>query len=208
MLRVRQIPTASFSLLSYVIHDDASGEAIIVDPPLSITRQLNLDSLRVKALINTHIHPDHTMGNRSLSRFAPARAHPSENAWYLRVYNALLTAVFTGRLPSRISFTLEDNERIALGDACIQVMHTPGHSPGSICLYWDGNLVSGDTVFAEGIGRTDLPGGSMGHLKKSLARITGLPEETIIWPGHSYGNRTKASLSEIMPFLSWVMNTM
>ncbi len=208
MLRVEQIPTEGFSLLSYIVYDEASREGIIIDPPLYIAHQADLASLHIRAVINTHTHPDHTMGNRSLSGMAPVLAHEAEDTWYLRLYNTLLTAVFTGRLQTGISYTLNEKERIVLGDTHVEVLHTPGHSPGSICLYWSGNLVSGDTVFAEGIGRTDLPGGSMEQLRKSIGRIMCLPPDTTIWPGHSYGNRRKASLGEIMPFLSLIAGGM
>lgn len=208
MLRVEQLATERFSLLSYIIRDEASGECLIIDPGLYIIHESCLDHLAIKAVINTHIHPDHTMGNHSLSGRAGILAHPGENIWYLKLYNALLTAVFSGRMQPRISFTLSEKQPITLGDTAIEVLHTPGHSPGSICLYWEGNLISGDTVFAEGIGRTDLPGGSMRLLKQSISRILGLPDDTIIWPGHSYGSRCKAMLSEIRPFLSWVLTNL
>ncbi len=207
MLKIEQIDSSSFSLLSYVIFDEASHEGIIVDPPLYMYHYANLDLLKIRAVINTHIHPDHTMGNRSLSKMSPVLAHTRENTWYLRLYNSVLTAALTGKPQARISFSLKDKERIVLGENPIQVLHTPGHSPGSICLHWEGNLVSGDLVFAEGIGRTDLPGGSMAHLKKSIAIILGLGPETIIWPGHSYGNRKTAVLKEIKPFLSRVLTS-
>ena len=208
MLTIEQIATQGFNLLSYIIRDDAAGEGLIIDPPLHIARRHGLDALRIKAIINTHIHPDHTMGNRSLADMAPALAHPAENTWFLRLYNTLFTFLLTGRIHPRISFTLSENERIILGDTKIEVFHTPGHSPGSICLYWGENLISGDTVFADGIGRTDIPGGNMAHLKKSIARIMDLPDNTIIWPGHSYGNKLKATLAEIRPYLSWVITNL
>jgi hydroxyacylglutathione hydrolase len=208
MLSIEQIPTQSFNLLSYIIRDEASGEGLIIDPPHHITHRHGLDALRIKAVINTHIHPDHTMGNRSLADMAPVLAHLRENTWFLRFYNTLFTLLFTGHIQPRISFTLSENAGILLGDTNIEVLHTPGHSPGSICLYWDGNLISGDTIFAEGVGRTDMPGGNMTHLKKSISRIMGLPDNTLIWPGHSYGNKMKATLAEIRPFLSWVITNL
>jgi len=92
-----------------------------------------------------------------------------------------------------------------VGDNLIKVLHTPGHSPGSICLYWDGNLISGDLVFAEGIGRTDIPGGSMSLLKKSIRDIMTLPGDTIIWPGHSYGGIRRETIYGVTPFLKKVV---
>jgi glyoxylase-like metal-dependent hydrolase (beta-lactamase superfamily II) len=208
MLSIEQIVTNNFSLLSYIIHNESTHECLIIDPPQDIARRVDLDSLRIKTVINTHIHPDHTMGNRGLANMAPVLAHPGENTWFLRSYNTLFTFLLTGRFQPRISFTLSENARIILGDTDIEVLHTPGHSPGSICLYWDGNLISGDTIFAEGIGRTDIPGGNMAHLKKSITRIMDLPDNTLIWPGHSYGNKMKATLAQIRPFLSWVITSL
>ena len=208
MLSIEQIATQNFSLLSYIIRDEATGECIIIDPPLHISRRPDLDALRIKATINTHIHPDHTMGNRCLADKAPVLAHPAENTWVLRFYNTLFTFLLTGRIQPSISFTLSENARVILGNKVIEVLHTPGHSPGSICLSWDGNLISGDTVFAEGIGRTDIPGGNMADLKKSINRIMDLPDSTLIWPGHSYGNKMKATLAEIRSYLSWVITNL
>jgi len=208
MLSIEQIATQGFNLLSYIIRDEATGEGLIIDPPHHITHRPGLDALKIQAVINTHIHPDHTMGNRGLANMAPVLAHPGENTWYLRFYNTLFTFLLTGRIPPGISFTLSENARISLGDTNIKVLHTPGHSPGSICLYWGENLISGDTVFAEGIGRTDIPGGNMALMKKSITRIMDLPDRTLIWPGHSYGNKMRATLAEIRPFLSWVITNL
>jgi hydroxyacylglutathione hydrolase len=208
MLSIEQIATQDFNLLSYIIRDEAIGEGIIIDPPHHITDRPGLEVMRIKAIINTHIHPDHTLGNRELADMAPVLAHPQENKWFLRSYNTLFTFVLTGRMQPRISFTLSENAHIILGDTTIEVLHTPGHSPGSICLYWDGNLISGDTVFADGIGRTDIPGGNMKHMKKSIIRIMDLPDNTIMWPGHSYGNKKKATLTQIRPYLSWVITNL
>jgi hydroxyacylglutathione hydrolase len=208
MLSIEQIATQGFNLLSYIIRDEAIGEGIIIDPPHHITHRPGLEAMRIKAIINTHIHPDHTMGNRELADMAPVLAHPLENKWLLRSYNTLFTFFLTGRIQPTISFTLSENASIVLGDTNIEVLHTPGHSPGSICLYWDGNLISGDTIFADGIGRTDIPGGNMKHMKKSIIRIMDLPDNTIMWPGHFYGNKMKATLTEIRPYLSRVITNL
>ena len=208
MLTVEQLITNSFSLLSYIIRDEERTECLIIDPPRDITSRIDLDTLRIKAVINTHIHPDHTLGNRSLAGMAPILAHPGENTLALRCYNAVFTFLLSGRIQPRISFVLSEENKVVLGNTSIEVLHTPGHSPGSICLYWDGNLIAGDTMFVEGIGRTDIPGGSMVHLKKSIAKIMDLPGETIIWPGHSYGGAYRTTISEATPFLKWVVNTL
>ena len=116
-----------------------------------------------------------------------------------------LAAVFTVSIPPKISFTLTENTVLSLGSSHIQVLHTPGHSPGSICLFWPGHLVCGDTIFVQGIGRTDIPGGSTDAIRKSIERLLRLPGSTRIWPGHSYGGRYTALLDEVAPSLRGIL---
>ena len=83
---------------------------------------------------------------------------------------------------------VKDNDEIVIGDVKLKVIHTPGHSRGGICLYGDGNLFTGDTLFVGAIGRDDLPGGDYAVYMDSIhKRILTLPEDTIVWPGHDYG---------------------
>ena len=83
---------------------------------------------------------------------------------------------------------LEDGDEISLGSETITVLHTPGHTPGGISLHWEGHLITGDTLFREGVGRTDLPGGDGTVLRQSLVRLGRLPLDTVVYPGH--GERT------------------
>jgi glyoxylase-like metal-dependent hydrolase (beta-lactamase superfamily II) len=207
MPQVEQLATETFSLLSYVIRDDRARECLIVDPPADIMSRVRLNEWKIKAVINTHIHPDHTLGNRKLAGLAPVLAHSEENRWLLKCYNIMFTFLMSGRVQPAISFSLSENTPVFLGEQAIRILHTPGHSPGSICLYWDGNLISGDTIFVQGIGRTDLPGGSMPAMRESVTRLMGLPGETIVWPGHSYGGAYHATLGQIAPVLQWVVKT-
>jgi glyoxylase-like metal-dependent hydrolase (beta-lactamase superfamily II) len=92
---------------------------------------------------------------------------------------------------------VEDGDRIRVGDISLEVIHTPGHSPGGICLLADGNLFTGDTLFVGGIGRTDLPGASTAQFMESIrGRLLSLPGETVIWPGHDYGMRPSSTIDE------------
>lgn len=201
MMNIRQIGTSSFALLSYVVSDSESGESFIIDPPADLDAHIDIASLKVKAVIHTHIHPDHTMGDHLFSGKVPILAHTDEGRLFQRIMNSSLAAVFTARIPPKISFSLTGRSDLRLGKTPIEVIHTPGHSPGSICLYWTGNLLSGDTIFIEGIGRTDIPGGSFSQIRTSIERLIALPGNTKIWPGHSYGGRYSADLEEITPFL-------
>ncbi|MCE5274734.1 MAG: MBL fold metallo-hydrolase [Syntrophaceae bacterium] len=207
MLAIDQLRTEAFSLLSYVIREPRTNEALIIDPPHNVTSRIDAEALKIRAVINTHLHPDHTQGNPRLSPFAPILAHVVENTRFLRFYNTVFTFLMSGQRQPRISFSLSEGTRISLGDETIEILHTPGHSPGSVCLSWDGNLVSGDTLFAEGVGRTDIPGGSSAQLKKSIARLMELPAETVIWPGHSYGGSCRATLAQVAPFLKRILSS-
>jgi glyoxylase-like metal-dependent hydrolase (beta-lactamase superfamily II) len=98
--------------------------------------------------------------------------------------------------PSRL---LEDNDIIEIGNSTLRVIHTPGHTPGSICLYGDGNLFTGDTLFVGAVGRTDLPGGSARQLLSSIReKLYTLPPETRVWPGHDYGEAPISSIEREM----------
>jgi glyoxylase-like metal-dependent hydrolase (beta-lactamase superfamily II) len=207
MLVVEQIESTGFSLLSYVIHDTDSRECIVVDPPQDICSKVDLSFLSVNAVVNTHTHPDHTLGNHLFRGRAPILAHTRENFLPLRIFNHTFSLILTGRIQPAISFSLKEGDHIQVGEHSLEVMHTPGHSPGSICLFWEGNLITGDTLFAEGIGRTDIPGGSAQRIKESLARTATLPDETMLWPGHSYGGKTRAMLGDVRPFIAWMLRT-
>ncbi len=189
MLEVRQVATERYQLLSYIIVDSSTKEALIVDPPHNIGDFID-EGLKPRFLINTHIHPDHTRGNRQLDM--TALAHTDENRPMLKLFNRL----HDGLWPGKIRFSLKDGDSIHLGGDTIKILHTPGHSPGSICLHWEDNLISGDTLFVMGCGATHFPGGSMAAMQKSLQRIFCLPPETTVWPGHSYGGQRRATLAE------------
>ena len=203
MLNVSLIACDAFALLSYVLTETGSGESPIVDPPADLGERIDLGSLKIRAVVNTHLHPDHTMGNHLFAGTAPILAHPGDSGFFMRLASSSLSALFTARIPPKISFTLEEGSSLELGDACIRVMHTPGHSCGSICLYWPGNLITGDTIFVEGIGRRHP--WAAPRPSESIRRILDLPDDTRIWPGHSYGGHLTATLGQIRASLGQVV---
>ncbi len=206
MLEVRQIASSTFTLLSYLIVEPCSGEMIVIDPPRDILRHLDGVPLTLKAVINTHGHIDHILGNAALAVQAPILAHPGDNTVLLRGLNALLTCLLSRRISPRPDYSLQEGQTLCLGDESLTVLHTPGHSPGSICLAWENNLVSGDTLFAGGIGRVDIPGGSAEAMHASLTRLSALPDATRIWPGHFYGGAYSTTMGENRRALVWSMN--
>ena len=91
---------------------------------------------------------------------------------------------------------VEDGDTIGFGEEKLTVLHTPGHTPGGICLYDEGNLFTGDTLFVGAVGRTDFPGGSLEVLLRSIKeKILSLPDDTIVWPGHDYGGRPSSTVA-------------
>ena len=112
------------------------------------------------------------------------------------VINSTFSRVLGGKGSPKPDILLEDNDEIKIGESIIKVIHTPGHTPGSICIYIPGNIFTGDTLFVEGCGRTDLPGGSFKQLSKSVhEKIYTLPENTIVWPGHDYGSMPHSTIA-------------
>ena len=100
---------------------------------------------------------------------------------------------FTPSPPADI--TVKDGDEIVVGDVLLKVLHTPGHSPGGICLLAEGNLFTGDTLFVGAVGRTDLPGASLDDFMRSIKeKLMSLPGETIVWPGHDYGARPTSTI--------------
>lgn len=208
MLSVTAYEEPRFSILSYVISESGSGECFIVDPHPGLLKALN-GGLKIKAVINTHIHFDHTLGNPRFRGKAPVWAHRAERRVLYYAANMAFTAMISGRVPGRIDFRLSEGDTLTLGSERITVLHTPGHSPGSLCLYWPGNLISGDTVFVSGVGRTDLPLGSAPDLKNSIRRlIEQLPGETLVWPGHNYAAQYPVTMAVNRRALVWAMNSL
>ncbi len=158
---------------SYVIADENSGEAAIVDPSFNsemIVRLLEGFGYRLKFIINTHWHRDHASDNGKLK--------------------AKLGGKIVAHVVSRVDkdVSVADGDVIEVGKVRIEVMHTPGHSPDSVCLLVDGKVLTGDTLFVGECGRTDLPGGSSKDLYRSLfGKLMRLSDDVEVYPGHDYG---------------------
>lgn len=175
-----------------VFGDEASREAIVVDPGddvAEIEGILRRHGLRVKAILITHAHLDHVGGAERLRRStgAPVFMHPED----FPILGGLeMQAAWLGMAPPppvRIDGELTEGCRFDLGAAGFEVLHTPGHTPGSVCLWLPAvkKLVAGDTLFRDSIGRTDLPGGDGRRILHSIReKLLTLPEETFVIPGH------------------------
>jgi len=163
----------------FLVGDEKSGEALIIDPGLdresearTIIREIEKNGLRVKYIVNTHGHPDHIGGNMMLKEFTKA---------------PILIHEFAASMISNppADRKLHDGDLIEAGNIKLRVIHTPGHSKGSIILLGADAVFSGDTLFAGSIGRFDLPGGSLEEIQNSLKnKLLILPDHFKVYPGH------------------------
>jgi glyoxylase-like metal-dependent hydrolase (beta-lactamase superfamily II) len=186
----------------YLIGDRATGEALVVDPAYDVAALLDVaaaDDMRITGALVTHYHPDHVGGEmmglridgvESLLAAAPVPVHvqADEAPWVTRV-----TGVSQGDLVTHAS-----GDVVRVGEVGVELIHTPGHTPGSQCFFVDGRyLVSGDTLFLEGCGRTDLPGGDPARLYESLTtKLARVPDDAVLFPGHLYSAEPSATMGE------------
>jgi len=190
-----------------VIFCEEHRSAIIVDPGDSgrrIADYIEKNNLIPKLIIATHCHSDHTGGIATVKEHfnIPFLCH-EDDVWMLTDREQVTTAEYLGIKPPPMNdATLIDGESIDLcEDFVLKVLHTPGHTPGGICLYSEGMLISGDTLFENSIGRSDLTGGNHHQLLKSIKeKLLHLPGETIVYPGHGE-NTTIDSEKRNNPFL-------
>lgn len=167
-------------------------EALVIDPGGDvdmILARLAVNKLSLTGIINTHGHFDHVGGNKELinSRPAPLWIHKADAEMLSRVAEVANMYGLSGENSPEADFFLEHGQEINFGQHKLKVIHTPGHTQGCCCLYQEAEqlLISGDTLFADGVGRTDLPGGSYEQLAASIkTRLFVLPEKTVVWPGH------------------------
>jgi hydroxyacylglutathione hydrolase len=185
----------------YAVGDRATGECVLVDPAYAVDELVDTveaDGMAVAGVLATHYHPDHVGGSmmghsiegvaRLLERVScPVHVQRDELPWVVRT---------TGLTEVELA-AHDPGERVTVGAVEIELVHTPGHTPGSQCFFVDGRLVSGDTLFLDGCGRTDLPGSDAGQMYESLQRLAKLPDDTIVYPGHRYSMPSSATMTAI-----------
>ena len=173
----------------YIVRDSA-GRAMVIDPADETEKILAVvqeENLTVVAVVLTHAHFDHMMSAQSVCNATGAPLYVGRgdaDAMTDPIRN--LSGLFT--LSSPITVTdydcIGEADTVSVGDRIFRVLETPGHTPGCICLYGDGCLFSGDTLFEDSIGRLDFPGGDTAAMMSSLSRLMQLPPETKVFPGH------------------------
>jgi glyoxylase-like metal-dependent hydrolase (beta-lactamase superfamily II) len=179
---VRQLEVGTMKNFVYLLADVPGGEALVVDsgwetePIVNSARELKV---KVKFAVATHNHFDHTSSLRDLANTLGARVVVHKDS------------------PIEHDISVTGGDKLQIGSAAVEVIHTPGHTKDSICLYDGRHLFTGDTLFIGNCGRTDLPGGDVEEMYRSLHDvILKLPHSTVIYPGHDYGDAPFRELGE------------
>ncbi len=184
----KQILVGMMANFTYVFGCDKTRAAAVVDPAGDLSEILDFaeeNDLKIEWIFATHGHSDHTSGINSLVKETGAKvvvhqgdAHPLERAGI------------------KVDKRVEDGHRVKVGEVEVEIIHTPGHTPGSMCLLAEGKLITGDTLFVGNCGRSDLPGGSMEQLFNSLhKRLKVLDDDIEVYPGHDYGSRPSSTIA-------------
>jgi hydroxyacylglutathione hydrolase len=201
-LSITAAATGPLQVISYLVACEDSGEALLIDPggpSPELSAKLKHAGWRLAWIVNTHGHADHTAGNEAWAAATGARIVIHRLDWEFFRTPAMQAAARAEGFPplTRADVLVDDGDHIPLGACPALVLHTPGHSPGGICLAFPGHLFTGDTLFVGAAGRTDLPGGSLTQLIASLEeKIMPLPDDTRIWPGHDYGETPISTLGD------------
>jgi len=179
-MKVYQVAVGPMQNFSYIVEDESTREAIIIDPSWDLDKIIHIieeQNLNPKYIVNTHWHDDHTRGNEELAAEISTKIVQHEESTLQN------------------DMTVKDGDSIKFGCSELVVYHTPGHSKDSICLVGDGKIFSGDTLFVGNCGRIDLPGGSSRELYHSLFDvISKLDDGLIMYPGHDYGSAQTSTI--------------
>ena len=186
------LPVGPLQCNCSVIGDETTREGLVIDPGADIEQVLALvhkHHLQIQQIIVTHAHIDHVGGAMKLRAATGAPILLNQNDYALLKMLDVQAAWIGMPTPGKVEIdqSLGQADMVKTGNLAAQVLHTPGHTEGSICLYFpaESKLIAGDTLFAGSIGRTDLPGGSFEKIIRSLhERVLALPDETIVVPGH------------------------
>ena len=201
-IKIVRIITGDYQVNTYIVSCVQTGHAVIIDPggnPEKILSKVHENDLTVDSILNTHGHADHGLANNDLKATLniPICIHNDDDTFFANPDIRLRIAQELGLpIESQADVKLMDGDILKIGDIELKVIHTPGHSPGSVCFLVEGNLFTGDTLFVGDIGRTDLIGGSMSTLLRSIKdKIIPMPPNTIILPGHDYGETSTSTLA-------------
>ena len=187
------------AIFAYILGDPESGEGLVIDPAANcggIIKVAQENKLNIKYIVNTHGHVDHISGNTEMKKKTGAEIiiH-KDDAELLVSTPPMVFKMFGAEQSPPADITVNDGDLITVGGISLKVIHTPGHSPGGMSLYTKGYVFTGDTLFVEAVGRTDLPGGSWPVMHRSITeRLCTLPDDTKVLPGHNYGRMPTSTI--------------
>ena len=181
-MKVHQIQVGDMKNFTYIVEDEDTSEAILIDPSwdlIELEMIIKKNALKIKYIVNTHHHFDHTEGNEAMAKStkAPIIQHEASELEH--------------------DIAVKDGDFIEFGNSKLRVLHTPGHSEDSICLIGDGKIFSGDTLFVGSCGRTDFDGGSAKDLYHSLFDVLySLDDDLVMYSGHNYGSSETSTIRQ------------
>ena len=181
-MRVYQFEVGDMQNFTYLLEDEDSGEAIVIDPSWDlpdVLQTIERNNMKIKYIVNTHYHFDHTIGNDFMKKSTGAKIIQHKES-------AL-----------KNDMKVSDGDKIKFGNSELTVFHTPGHSKDSMCLVGDEKIFSGDTLFVGNCGRIDLPGGNARELYHSLFDVVSkMNENLVLYPGHNYGSSVTSTIGK------------
>ncbi len=181
-MKVHQLEVGDMQNFTYVLEDEETSEAVVIDPSWDLQDVLQIierNNLKIKYIVNTHNHFDHTIGNEAMSKATGAKIIQHKDSTL------------------KHDITVSNGDKIKFGNSELTVFHTPGHSKDSICLVGNGKIFSGDTLFVGNCGRVDLPGGSARELYHSLFDVISNMDDTLeLYAGHNYGQSSTSTIEK------------
>ena len=200
-LYLEQLLVGPMDNFIYLIGSKSTREVAIIDPAWDIDallNHINEKDLKLASVLVTHYHPDHIgggMGGHSIEGIAELLEKDPVNIFVHKLEAEGVKKV-TGVSDTDLNI-VESGDHLTIGKNDIEFLHTPGHTPGSQCFKVNNNLVSGDTLFVQGCGRVDLPGSNSEDMFHSLQKLSALPDETILYPGHNYSAEPYESMEKV-----------
>ena len=207
-LYLEQILVGPMENFVYLIGSKSTREVAIIDPAWDIDallEHIQQRDLKLASVLITHYHPDHCgggMGGHSIEGIAEVLEKEPVKI-FVNKHEAEGLKKVTG--VSDIDLNVVDSgDHLTIGENDIEFLHTPGHTPGSQCFKVNNNLVSGDTLFVQGCGRVDLPGSNSEDMFHSLRKLSSLPDETILYPGHHYSPQESETMGKVKEINSYL----
>lgn len=207
---IRQMTVGSMGVCCYLAGCEKTRRGLLIDPggnENDVLAAIERENIKIEYLVATHGHPDHVCGNARIKAATGAAIvmHAEDALFFgqseVKEYFSML-GLPGSPAPDKV---VRDGDLLSVGTLSFKVIHTPGHTPGGICLYSPPHLFTGDTLFVGGVGRTDFPGGDARQLLSVIKeKLLALPPDTVVWPGHGYGGASSTIGEEARsnPFLT------